>query len=502
MTIATRLIVCALQARDLPNLDSDEHFGRDASDPYLGIFAGPLSCFSTPVRDESHPLINLCCDLGEQPQDAVIDVAVADADLPILGAGEDDILGTGCTSATGLSWVELTGSDGSPAGAVHLAVHRVPVDAPLSIEVETHTATSAPPAVSATATCPEASSLLGCSCHLADVSSEAAGRVQCASARVVQGNSCVANLNTMRAQDGRVVASARCLKQGHVVSSLSTSAELSRSTRGDASSAHCASAVLSCQAIGEPPNGVGILGAQVDAASGVGEGALTGANGADCVAYVGRTPLGSGVRAQAVCAGADALVLSLLSGRAMDPTAESVAVKCPEGFALTGCTCTSENAHCIGAHPSAEDADTCIAQLGPSSSYFTAGGRAGAQCLYRGDAAALPGAASGGAPARCSAQAVVATRMGNQRWLDAAQWRQMMSRRAAPMVGGALGLFAFGVCAGCCCLGLFCCMRSRYLRGKAMVGAGPSAAAGRTMGEPMLGSQDAAAPGAWAQPQC
>ena len=37
---ATRLVICALQARDLPNLDSDEHFGRDASDPYLGIFVG------------------------------------------------------------------------------------------------------------------------------------------------------------------------------------------------------------------------------------------------------------------------------------------------------------------------------------------------------------------------------------------------------------------------------------------------------------------------------
>ena len=58
----------------------------------------------------------------------------------------------------------------------------------------------------------------------------------------------------------RVVASARCLKQGRVVASLSTSAELSRSTKGDASSAHCEAGVLSCQAIGEPPTGVGILG--------------------------------------------------------------------------------------------------------------------------------------------------------------------------------------------------------------------------------------------------
>ena len=40
MALATRLVICALQARDLPNLESDEHFGRDASDPYLGIFVG------------------------------------------------------------------------------------------------------------------------------------------------------------------------------------------------------------------------------------------------------------------------------------------------------------------------------------------------------------------------------------------------------------------------------------------------------------------------------
>ena len=72
MALATRLVICALQARDLPNLDSDEHFGRDASDPYLGIFVGDgAECFSTPVRDESHPLVNLCCDMGEQPIDAV-----------------------------------------------------------------------------------------------------------------------------------------------------------------------------------------------------------------------------------------------------------------------------------------------------------------------------------------------------------------------------------------------------------------------------------------------
>ena len=50
------------------------------------------------------------------------------------------------------------------------------------------------------------------------------------------------------------------------------------------------------------------------------------------------------MRAQAVCAGKEALVLSLLSGRVMDPASTSVSVKCPDGFALTGCTCSSENA--------------------------------------------------------------------------------------------------------------------------------------------------------------
>ena len=480
MALATRLIICALQARDLPNLDSDEHFGRDASDPYLGIFVGDgAECFSTPVRDESHPLVNLCCDMGEQPPDAVIDVAVADADLPILDAGEDDLLGHGCTSNSGLQWVDLTAPDGSAAGAVQLVVHRLPVDAHYSIEVETHTASSSTP--SASAACPEATSLLGCSCSIQDRTEEATEGLQCASARVVSGNRCVAtaNVNALRSQDGRVVASARCLKQGRVVASLSTSAELSRSTKGDASSAHCEAGVLSCQAIGEPPTGVGILGAQVDAAAGVG---VDNNGGADCVAYVGRTPLGTGVRAQAVCAGKEALVLSLLSGRVMDPASTSVSVKCPDGFALTGCTCSSENAHCIGSYPSAEDADECVAQLGPSSSYFTAGGRAGAQCLYKGDAFASA-APSRSAPAQCSATSWVAAKVGNQRWLDATMWRQMMSRRAAPMVGGAMGLILLGCFLGCCCLGLICCARSRHLRRKAMTA---------NAGVPML-SQDGAA---------
>ena len=65
---------------------------------------------------------------------------------------------------------------------------------------------------------------------------------------------------------------------------------------------------------------------------------------------------------------------------------------------------------------------------------------------------------------RLSSTSWVAAKVGNQRWLDATMWRQMMSRRAAPMVGGAMGLILLGCFLGCCCLGLICCARSRHLR--------------------------------------
>jgi cell division protein FtsN len=71
-------------------------------------------------------------------------------------------------------------------------------------------------------------------------------------------------------------------------------------------------------------------------------------------------------------------------------------------------------------------------------------------------------------------------------------WRQMMSRRAAPMVGGAMGLILLGCVLGCCCLGLICCVRSRQLRRKAMTA---------NAGVPMLSSQDGPAAAAFAQPR-
>ena len=59
----------------------------------------------------------------------------------------------------------------------------------------------------------------------------------------------------------------------------------------------------------------------------------------------GLGPLGSGVRAQVVCSPPDAEVLafSSQSDRVQDPQQDEAQVRCPRGFALTGCSCYSPN---------------------------------------------------------------------------------------------------------------------------------------------------------------
>lgn len=188
------LIVCLLRAKDLPNADFDEHFGQAASDPYAGIFVGNESCYSTPVHDDAHPIIQKCCDFGEQSHDARINVAIADAD--ILDA--DDILGSVCATASqaGLaqgdsSWLQLNrpptvdqhafGNEQQTlsAGSALLRVIRLPAatassgnspasedDDPFKLHVETVWKGNALGVASADAICPTGTALVGCGCSL------------------------------------------------------------------------------------------------------------------------------------------------------------------------------------------------------------------------------------------------------------------------------------------------------------------------------------------------
>ena len=192
MTMA-HLIVCVLRAKDLPNADFDEHFGQAASDPYAGIFVGNQSCYSTPVRDDAHPIIQKCCDFGVQSHNARINVAIADADM----LDSDDIMGSVCAQAsqTGLaqgdsSWIQLNkpptidqhafgNEEPESAGEALLRVIRLPVDTdssvnsaqsqaedPFKMHVETVFTGNALGVASADAACPASTALIGCGCSL------------------------------------------------------------------------------------------------------------------------------------------------------------------------------------------------------------------------------------------------------------------------------------------------------------------------------------------------
>ena len=109
---ATRLLVCVLRARSLPNLDHDQYYSEGGSDAFAGISVqGADLCISTPVEDRGSPIINKCCEFGLQPADVPITVGIADADLTT----HDDLVGTTCVrSGSGLGattfWAPLHSS--------------------------------------------------------------------------------------------------------------------------------------------------------------------------------------------------------------------------------------------------------------------------------------------------------------------------------------------------------------------------------------------------------
>ena len=227
------LVVCVLRARNLANLDHDEHFGQSASDPYVGIFVGDQECRSTPLQDDSHPVLHKCCDFGQQSADAVIELAVADADI----MGKDDVIGTGCMRANEVrhgeaKWVTLSALPGQDftSGDVEVSTYMLPSDVGAAhgqLTVGTATASSQGGASTARAGCDAGDTLVGCSCSRDDPDAptsfpvpDDAQDVRCASAHVLaigaDERSCVAaaNVAANKQMPGRsaVKAHARCLR--------------------------------------------------------------------------------------------------------------------------------------------------------------------------------------------------------------------------------------------------------------------------------------------------
>ena len=484
-SLSYHLVVCVTRARNLANRDHDEHWGQSASDPYVGIFVGDVECVSTPMRDSPHPVLHKCCDFGEQPATALIDIAVSDADM----FGDDDLIGTACMSpgmgASRPLWLPLTAPDGATwtPGDVEVAAHLLPSHEGASqLSVQTENARSSGDATSVSVSCPDNTVLVGCSCSRDDPNAptfpveEGAPRdLRCASANILAvgaSRSCVATADvdptaSMPPGGAHVEAHARCLRHPSMARTWSSedvqvgASGVSSSHVGDAVTATCGSgsSLLACNAVGGPPDGFRAIGVQIEATDG----------GDECVALAGLGPLGSGVRAQVVCSPPDAEVLafSSQSDRVQDPQQDEAQVRCPRGFALTGCSCYSPNGNCAGARPQGED--TCVAQLAAPAWFWAAGGRAVATCVYTGDRAEVPSRAAGGGgrPPSCSAQTAVAARLGNHRWMDQAVSAQILTVERA-WAGGVLFTFVAGMC--CCGLLSLCakcglqCYRKLQLR--------------------------------------
>ena len=525
------LVVCMLRARAIPNLDDDEHFGKGASDPYAAAFVAGRSCSSTPVQDDSHPVINRCCDFGVQPTGTKVDILLLDADL----LDEDDIIGSSCITAGSSAtthatpqWVPLRSPpamEGRPSSdasynAGELLVVSMIVDdyrddgadaSSSGYNVTTLTAESASDMATARAFCPQDTALIACSCSVRNTTT---ATPECTGAKIVEGpvdgsgtRGCEATADGVPVGlglAGLVRAHARCISShspgmgtwdgqadrrdfmddcrhdSTACVALMTS-EPSGSASGDAAEVRCRapSSVVSCNWYGEPAGRARGLGTQLEPLSDcVGVGctglhapALDG-SGVGCAAYAGATPLGSGVRAQAICSptGAGALVLPAHSDRSYDVNQTELSQTCPPGFILAGCSCHSTNGHCLGARPEA-DGRTCTAQLSRGSSFWSAGGRAVATCLFRTPSAELdwfplspspPPAAPQGplspSTAECTALEEVRSWMGTKPWLpqkvqDGLSNGRARSSPSTPGAGGsamasiALYLGGFVTCA-------------------------------------------------------
>ena len=494
-------------------------------------FVNGEHCSSTPVQDDSHPVINRCCNFGIQPVGIKVDLVLLDADL----LDEDDVIGTSCVQVDSVTtqqatprWVPLAappradtsmpppaGQEAYNAGELLLLTMLIDEeeddDAPSSrgYNVTTYSTASAEGISRARVFCPAGTALISCACS---VNATGIANSECTGAEIIEGptsgtgtRGCEATASGMTlmndAQSGLVAAHARCIatrstgmsawdgqadrydftddcrQDGTTCVSVSTSA-VSGSQSGDATTAKCRrpSSVVSCSAYGEPSGSAKMLGVELEAVSdcvGIGCTGLIGpslnGDGVVCTAYAGNTPLGSGVRAQAICSptGSDALILPVHSDRTYDVNTTTVSVTCPPSFTLGGCACHSHNGHCRGAKPEA-NGQTCTAQLSRGTSFWTAGGRAIATCLLRTPRADLdwfrlapspPPAAPQGPlsptiQAECTRLDTLRGWLGTKPWLPAAVQRSLSGRKRPVAavaqrspVGGQIPFFIAGFAA-------------------------------------------------------
>ena len=111
MAAEDTLIVCALEARDLPNTDEwddqiDPMTGVAAPDPFVAVSVagGPLR-FGPIELDSVNPAWHACLTyMGNFTESTPIQLVVVDTDM----RNADDVLGSACTnSSTGVRWLEL-----------------------------------------------------------------------------------------------------------------------------------------------------------------------------------------------------------------------------------------------------------------------------------------------------------------------------------------------------------------------------------------------------------
>lgn len=190
-----KLLVCVQEARGLLDLDAQESVGTQGSDTFVAVFLGGTMIGETSVlRDSAHPVWNECFTApGGEIYDASTPVsfAVLDADLGTA----DDVIGTGCTTASsGQRWLELTGpraDDHSDRGRIKVRtflfakdVHANPVDA---LQWQTVSSSYVVPvdgaaAASTYVSCPAGKTMTGCQCASTSLTSSA--EPGCASSRI------------------------------------------------------------------------------------------------------------------------------------------------------------------------------------------------------------------------------------------------------------------------------------------------------------------------------